>query len=54
MKNKILVDIVKDKNLIIPLYMFRLMDKLNLDYKEFIVLMYLYNKLVMIIIFIEF
>ena len=44
MKNKILVDIVKDKNLIIPLYMFRLMDKLNLDYKEFIVLMYLYNK----------
>lgn len=43
MKNKILVDVVKSKNLVIPLYLYRLREKLDLTYEEFIVVMYLYN-----------
>ncbi len=43
LKNKILVDVVKSKSLVIPLYLYRLREKLDLTYEEFIVVMYLYN-----------
>ena len=44
MKNKILVDILKSKNLVIPMYIYRLKDKLELNEIDFILLMYFYNK----------
>lgn len=44
MKNKILVDILKDKNLVIPMFMYRLKDKLELNEKDFVILMYFYNQ----------
>ena len=44
MKNKILVDILKSKVLVIPMYIYRLKDKLELNEIDFIILMYFYNK----------
>lgn len=44
MKNKIMVDIVKSKNIVIPLYLYKLRDKLELSCEEFIFVMYLYNE----------
>ncbi len=44
MKNKMIVDIIKDKNIVIPLYLYRLREKLNLTLEEFLVLMYLDNQ----------
>lgn len=43
--NKVkLNDLIKDDNLVIPIYMLRLYKKYNLKLDEFIFLMYLYNK----------
>lgn len=43
--NKVkLNDLVKDGNIVIPIYMLRLYKKYNLNLDEFIFLMYLYNK----------
>lgn len=43
--NKVkLNDLIKDGNIVIPLYMLRLYKKYNLNLDEFIFLMYLYNK----------
>ena len=44
MKNKVLVDIVKSKNVVIPLYLYKLKDKLDLSMDEFMLMMYLYNE----------
>lgn len=44
MKNKVLVDIVKSKNVVIPLYLYKLKDKLDLTMDEFMLMMYLYNE----------
>ena len=44
--NKVkLNDLVKDGNIVIPLYMLRLYKKYDLNLEEFVFLMYLYNKL---------
>ena len=37
MKNKILVDILKSKDLVIPMYIYRLKDKLELNEIDFII-----------------
>ena len=43
--NKVkLNDLVKDGNIVIPLYMLRLYKKYDLNLEEFVFLMYLYNK----------
>lgn len=43
--NKVKLDnIIKDSNIVIPLYMLRLHRKFNLNLDEFVFLMYLYNK----------
>ena len=39
-----LLDIIKDGNITIPLYIYKLFPKLNIDYETFIFLMYLYSK----------
>ena len=39
-----LLDIVKGGNIIIPLYIYKLYPKLNINYETFIFLMYLYGK----------
>ncbi len=44
MKNKVMVDLIKDKNIVIPLYLYKLRNKLSLSMDEFMVLMYLYNE----------
>lgn len=44
MNKVILDDIIKDGNIVIPLYMMRLYKKYNLNLDEFVFLMYLYNK----------
>ena len=44
MKNKMLVDIVKSKNVVIPLYLYKLKDKLDISLDEFMLMMYLYNE----------
>ena len=43
MNNK-LIDIYKDGNIIIPIYIFKNYKKLNINLEEFIFLMYLYSK----------
>jgi len=44
MKNKVMLDIIKSKNVIIPLYLYKYYKKLNISLEAFILLMYLYNK----------
>ena len=44
MKNKMIVDVVKCKNIVIPLYLYKLKDKLDISHDEFMLLMYLYNE----------
>jgi DNA replication protein len=44
MKNKMIVDMVKSKNVVIPLYLYKLRDKLELSMDEFMFMMYLYNE----------
>ena len=44
MINKMLVDIVKSKNVVIPLYLYKLKDKLDISMDEFMLMMYLYNE----------
>lgn len=44
MKNKKIMDILKSKNIVIPLYLYRNYSKLNVSLEEFVFLMYLYNQ----------
>lgn len=44
MKNKKVIDILKSKNIVIPLYLYKSYFKLNINLEEFIFLMYLYNQ----------
>lgn len=44
MKNKKIMDILKSKNIVIPLYLYRNYSKLNVTLEEFVFLMYLYNQ----------
>ncbi len=44
MKNKKMIDILQSKNIVIPLYLYRLYNKMNIKLEEFIFLMYLYNQ----------
>ena len=39
-----MVDLIKDKNIVIPLYLYKLRSKLDLSMDEFMVMMYLYNE----------
>lgn len=43
MKNSKLIDIFKNGNIVIPLYLFKNCKELNLEVDEFVFLMYLYN-----------
>jgi DNA replication protein len=43
MKNKKVLDMLKSKNVVVPLYLYRCYSKLNIGLEEFIFLMYLYN-----------
>lgn len=43
MKNHILVDILKKKTINIPLYLYEIKDKMNINGDEFIFFIYLYN-----------
>ncbi len=44
MNNYKIVDIFKDGNMVIPIYLLKNYKNLNLDLKQFVFLMYLYNK----------
>jgi len=44
MKNKKMLDILKSKNIVIPLYLYKCYSKLNIGLEEFIFLMYLYSQ----------
>ncbi len=44
MKNKKVIDILKSKNIVIPLYLYKCYSKLNVNLEEFVFLMYLYNQ----------
>jgi len=44
MKNKKMLDILKSRNIVIPLYLYKNYSKLNIGLEEFIFLMYLYNQ----------
>ena len=44
MKHEKLLDVVKSNNIIIPLYIYKEFNKLNIDYETFIFLMFLYSK----------
>ena len=43
MKNTKLIDIFKNGNIVVPIYLIKNYKKLNLNLDEFIFLMYLYN-----------
>ena len=43
MKSNQLMGIIKSKNIVIPLYLYKEFDKFNIDFDSFILLMYLYN-----------
>ena len=43
MKRSKMLNILKDKNIIIPIYIYKLFPKFNIDLETFIFLMYLYN-----------
>ena len=43
MKNSKLIDIFKNGNIVVPLYLLKNYKELNLEMNEFIFLMYLYN-----------
>ncbi|MBQ7137073.1 MAG: DnaD domain protein [Bacilli bacterium] len=49
MKNQKMLDILKTKNIVIPLYIYKCYPKLNMGLDEFMFLMYLYNQGEMII-----
>lgn len=44
MKENKLLSVIKDGNIVVPLYLFKRMNKLKINLEEFIFLMYLYNK----------
>ena len=39
-----LTELIKNKNIIIPLYIYKMFPKLDIDFESFMFLMYLYNK----------
>lgn len=43
MKSTNIVQIVKDRNIVVPMYIYKLFPKLNIDLETFMFLMYLYN-----------
>ena len=43
MKNNELLELLKSKNIVIPIYVYKLLPKLDIDMETFIFLMYLYN-----------
>ena len=44
MKSEEVLKILKSKSIVIPLYLYRLIDKFNVDLYSFVVLMYFYNE----------
>lgn len=44
MKNKNLIEVIRDGSIVIPLYLYKIKDKLGLDSDEFLFFIYLYNK----------
>ena len=44
MKSEELLKIFKSKNIVIPLYLYKLIDKFDIDLDSFVVLMYFYNE----------
>lgn len=44
MKNKVMLDIIRSSNIVIPLYLYRVYPKLNIGLDEFVFLMYLSNQ----------
>lgn len=44
MKNQKILDMLKSKSIVVPLYLYKLYPKLNIELEEFIFLMYLYNQ----------
>jgi DNA replication protein len=44
MKNNLLLDVIKDGNIVVPLYLYKRIKDFKISLEEFIMLMYLYNK----------
>jgi len=44
MKNKMIVNMIKSKNIVIPLYLYKLKDKFDISMDEFLLMMYFYNE----------
>lgn len=44
MKNNKLIDVIKSGSIVVPLYLYKIKDKLSLDSDEFLFFIYLYNK----------
>lgn len=44
MKNQKINDIIKSRSIVVPLYLYKMMGKLNITTNEFLFLMYLYNQ----------
>ena len=44
LKSSKLIELLKDGNMVVPMYLLKNYKKLNLELDEFIFLMYLYNK----------
>lgn len=44
MKSDKLMELLKEKNVVIPLYLYKILDKLNIDCDTFFILMYFYNE----------
>ena len=43
MKKDKMINLLKEKNIIIPIYIYKLYPQLNIDLETFMFLMYLYN-----------
>ena len=43
MKNNKILDLTKERNIVIPMYIYKLRDKFDIDIEDFMFLMYLYN-----------
>ena len=43
MKNANMMQLMKERNIVIPMYIYKLLPKLNIDLETFMFLMYLYN-----------
>ncbi len=44
MKNKNLIEVIRDGSIVVPLYLYKIKDKLGLNGDEFLFFIYLYNK----------